>query len=753
MREKILEVINSSDMNLNAIEIMDRIQEKSTAEELRDVITILDDLCKEGILRTASGNTYKKNDLLTGIVDLHEKGNAHVIIEGMSDVFIPKNQMRRAFNKDKVLVEITNESKNEGKIVKVLERSLGKGIGEVYEDNGVLKVKPLDKNLPYNVVIDTKDFDLIDGLLVNLKYVKDIDKKTMLFEIDNIIAHKNAPDADFKLIASEFKIPLDFTEESKKEAKSLPQALTEEMILDGIEKGRIDFRNDIVFTIDGKDTKDIDDAIAVKTLSNGNSELAVHIADVSHFVKRQMALWKDAENKGNSTYLGDKVGPMFPIELSNGICSLNPEVDRFTLSCIMEIDNRGCCVNKKLQIGIIKSRKKMNYDAVQDIIENKYTDETKDYTTLVRVLNEGETIDTVAFENNMTVEELQKYNENFDGKNVNVPVRNIIKNMHILSKKIEDRKYRRGALEFESDEKKHIFDENGKVIDVKPRVQRESEKLIENFMIMANEAIAELFTEAGIPASYRVHGVPSQKSMEDYMKFLTSLGEVYHGKITTDNVSNKELQNLLEHFKKNPRYFAINRRLLRSMQKAYYGTENIGHFGIASPCYTHFTSPIRRFSDLLIHTIAKEFIISKSRDESRMKEWASYLTVICEHISEMERLSEKAEYAMDDMLDAEYMEGYIDENGNQVGGHIGEEFDAVVDSCLPSSFFVQTSNFVEGRVDLTSFKNHYKYDSELMAYTEGNKVKLRYGDKVRVKCINASKEQRRIDFALVRKIA
>lgn len=771
MREKILEIISESDMSLNPIEIMDRIKSKSTATELRDLIIELDNLCKEGVIRMTSGNSYKMNELLTGVVDLHQNGSAHVRIEGMEDVFIPKhtksikkgkknynvsnsnNMISLVGNRDRVLVEITDEAKKEGKIVKIIERSLGKGLGEVVVNNGKVEVKPLDKNLPYNVVVDADGFNLVDGLLVNLKFVKDIDKKTALFKVDNIIAHKNAPDADFRQISAEFGIPLDFTSESLKEASLFPQELTEEMITKALENGRIDFRNDLVYTVDGKDTKDIDDAIARKTLPNGNNELAIHIADVSHFVKRNMALWADAEKKGNSTYLGDKVGPMFPVELSNGICSLNENVDRFSLSVVMEIDNSGKRVNQKLCLGIIKSRKKMNYDAVQDIIENKETEDTKDYTTLTRVIKDNETIDTVAFENNMTVEELYKYNENFDGKNVNVPVKNIIKDAFVLSKKLDEKRKIRGEIEFLSDEKKYIFDENGKVIDVLPRVQRHAEKIIQSFMIEANEAIGDICKEYNIPAVYRVHGVPTQKSMEDYIKFLHSLGLTYNGKLTIENVSNKEIQKLLEHFSDNPKYEVINKRMLRSMQKAYYDPVNIGHFGISSPRYIHFTSPIRRFADLLIHTILVEFVINKSKDESRMKEWLSYLTVICKYISDMERLSEKAEYEMDALLDAEYMEGYTDESGNKIGGHIGEEFDAIVDTCLPNAFFVQTNKKIEGRVSLDSFKNHYTYDHNLMAYTEGNKVKLRYGDKVRVKCIRASRESRQIDFTLVRKIA
>ena len=752
MKEEILKIINSSERNLNATEILDKIKSNTTAEDLRSLLDELDSLCKEGLIRTCSGNTYKKNDLIVGVLDVHEKGNAHLLMDDGEDIFIPKNKMCGANDKDRVSVEITNKETNEGRVVRVLEKSLGNAIGEVYSEDGVLKVKCITKDLPYRVIVEESDLELVDGLLVKLKYVKNIDKHTVVASIDHIIAHKNAADADTRLIAEEFNIPVDFSKEALEEAKNMPEALTEEMINEALKEGAEDFRNDIIFTIDGKDTKDIDDAVSLKVLPNGNYELGVHIADVSRYVTEGSALWKEAFLRGNSNYLGDKVIPMLPIELSNGICSLNPNVDRFTISCIMEIDHSGKIVTKRITKGIIKSRKKMNYDAVQDIIEDKDTKDTNDYTTLEYVLKDGETLKSVAFENNMTESELLEYNPNFDSKVVNVPVRKIIKNMFASSKEIKASKHRRGELEFISDEKKHKYDENGKTIDVVPRVQREAENLIEDFMIAANESVASTFFEMSVPFVYRLHGQPSPKSMEDFMKFLHSLGEVYNKKFDTDNISNFELQDLMEHFKDKPIYKILNKKLLRSMQKAYYGIENIGHFGIASECYTHFTSPIRRFSDLLVHTSINEYLVNKNYEEKFMKDWAAYLTVACEHISETERVSEKAEYAMDDMQDAEYMEGYIDNNGNKIGGHVGEEFDAVIDTCLPHSFFVQTDKLIEGRVDLATTKGFYQYNENLMAYTRNNKVALRYGDKVRVKCIAASKDRREIDFELVRKL-
>ncbi|NLC48499.1 MAG: RNB domain-containing ribonuclease, partial [Tenericutes bacterium] len=575
----------------------------------------------------------------------------------------------------------------------------------------------------------------------------------VLTRIDSVIGHKNAPgkDTEIAMIAAEFGLRLEFPQEVQDEAKNVIKSLDEEAIQKEIKLGRKDFRKDISFTIDGKDTKDIDDAISLKILPNGNYELSVHIADVSNYVKPGSAIWNEAELRGNSNYLGNKVLPMLPIELSNGICSLNPNEDRFTETCIMEINHSGEVVNKQIVKGIIKSKKKMNYDAVQDIIEGKETEDTKDYTTLKYTIGSEETLESIAFQNNMTPYELKSYNKdsNFkEGEEINIPCDKILKNMHILSKILKDNKHRRGELEFISDEVKIIMDEDEKVIDIIAREQREAEKIIEDFMIVANESVATILNEEEIDIPYRNHDVPAPKKMDDYMKFLSLIGVSYNGIIDVENVTSKDCQKLLEYLKDKENFKMLNKKLLRSMQKAVYFPSNKGHFGIASKCYTHFTSPIRRMSDLLVHTAISNFLLSEELDNKFLNSWHSYLTTVCEYISERERNSEKCEYAVDDCLKAEYM---MDK--------IGEEFEATVDSTMPSSFFVQTDNFIDGRVDVVleneksiPVSGYYDYNENLMGYTRNNKLALRYGDRVCVKCINADKIKREIDFALVRKL-
>ena len=761
MREKIVEIITNSGRGLNPIEIMDLVKKNSTAEDLRSLIHELDLLCRDGVLRCTSGNNYIINDLLTGVVDEHEKGNAHILIDGEEDIFISKNNMKGAHNKDLVLVDLIDKTKREGKIVRILKRSLGSNVAEVVNDNGVLKVVPVTSNLPYEVVIEDTDLNLVDGLYVHLEYIDDLGHNRVLARIDKILGHKNALlnkagepteiSGEIAKIACEYEIPLMFREETLEEAKKMPKSLSKELIDEELSKGRVDFRNEIIYTIDGKDTKDIDDAISVKILPNGNYELGVHIADVSYYVKPGMSLWKEAEERGNSNYLGNKVIPMLPVELSNGICSLNPNEDRFTESCIMEIDHSGKVVNKKVCKGIIKSKKKMNYDAVQALIDKDFdSKELEGYDTLVYNLKDGETLADVAFKNGISTSELLEYNKDFNtsSKEVNVPCYKVIENAYKLSKEISAMKKRRGELAFLSDEAKIYQDDNDVPYDVKARDSRPAERLIEDFMVAANESVAEFLTEHKL-ATYRIHGMPLQKKMEEYLKFLELIGIHYPVKFNIEDISPLDVQHLLDYIKDEKMYKMLNKKLLRSMQKAVYSTENIGHFGIASPMYTHFTSPIRRMDDLLNHTSISYILGDKAIDSKLISSWNSYLATICEHISECERNSEKCEYAVDDMLKAYYMQD-----------HIGDEFEATVDTLLSGSFFVQTDNYIDGRCDIIEkgennyigVNSYYDYNENIMAYTRNNRVDLRYGDRVLVRCTASNPEAREIDFALIRKI-
>ena len=760
MRDKIILVLQLENRKLNPKEILDRIKPKSDVEDLRDLIDELNNMCREGILRTGSGNTYFFNDLTFGILDVHSSGSAHLLMKDGEDIFIRKPNLKGAHDGDMVSVDIINEATHEGKVVNILKRGLGKSFGEVVNENGKLSIKTFD-DFPFDLVFADTDINLVDGMYVHFDYIRDLDNHRVLVQIDKVLGHKNALKneigkttrnaEEIAKIACEFDIPLEFSKEALEEAKNMPKELTNIMIQEGINEGREDFRNDIIFTIDGKDTKDIDDAISIKMLPNGNYELGVHIADVSHYVKPGSALWIEAVKRGNSNYLGNKVIPMLPIELSNGICSLNQNEDRFTESCIMEIDHSGNVVNYRVCKGIISSRKKMNYDAVEDIIEDKETEDTKSYTTLDYIVKKGDTKESIAFENNMSPSELDEYNKNCEykvGDSVNIPVRKVIKNMQALSKILSAFKKRRGEISFESDEAYIKQDQDDEVVDVFPRVQRDAEKLIENFMVVANETIADYLTKHKM-ATYRIHEEPLMKKMDDFMKFLEVSGIHYPHKIDTSNISSMDIQRLLDFLRDHKAFRILSKKLLRSMQKARYSTDNLGHFGIASALYTHFTSPIRRIDDLLNHTSITKILEKEHMDKKALESWNAYLTYVCETASENERNSDECEYAVDDMLKADYMTH-----------HIGEEFVATIEDMFTSGFFVQTDNFIEGRVDNMLRGEdeipviaYYKYNEEQMAYTRNNRVDLRYGDRVLVKCTGADPATREVDFTLVKKVA
>ena len=781
MRDEILKILNSTNKKLNPIEIMDMIKENSTREELRELIHELDLMCRDGILRCSTGNTYILNDLLVGTVDLHEKGNAHIIIPNHEDVFIRRDLMKGARDKDTVSIEITDKYKNEGKVVNILKRSLGKSIGEVVDDNGRVYVKILEEGLPFEVEVENpKEINLVDGLIVHLEYVRDVSKRKVLAYIDYAIGHKNAVgnSTQLAIIGSEFGRRSVFPEEVLEEAKKFRTNERPEDVEKAIKEGRVDQRGETIITIDGKDTKDIDDAINTIISPNGNYLETVAIADVSDKVKMGSAIWKYAEEKGNSDYWGNKVAPMLPIELSNGICSLNPNEDRFAVSVEYELDHAGKIINPNVFISVIRSKQKMNYDAVQDIIDDKETEDTKDYVTLKYTVKDDETIGDIAFKYNLTTDELLKFNniEDFkSGNEINIPTRKYIKNHYVTYKIMEDALRRRGKINFEGKEPKHIFDENDNVIDIVPRVQREAEKIIECKMIYANEAFASFMvgklseiTSGLVPFVFRTHGNPNPKKIEEFLDMLEVYGIKLPFNIDPDNISSKQVAQIVEYLRDKNNFSAFNDKLLRCMQKARYTPENYGHFGIASPLYCHFTSPIRRMADLLVHTLFKVFVVEKNHDSNTLKFWGNYLNDICEKISMCEVDTEKCEYAVNDYLNALYMEK-----------RIGTIEEATIDNMFPGGFFASTEKLVDGRVDfflteqdanelmkLTDkdeifafveehkkvFSGYYDYNEKLYGYSRNGRMVLRFGDKVLVCCTGAYPDRREVDYALVRKL-
>lgn len=698
MKEKVLQILEENKKAMDLTSIMNYLNEDYEVEELNELKDILEELVKEGILAKNKDEEYmlfEISNFKKGKIEVTGSGNAFLLLEDEKDLFIPKREvdLHNAMNGDFVVVEVEKQKKGkkEGRIVNIIERNLGTSIGEIYFENGKPKVKLAKENENLNIVLEATNLNLVEGLLVKLKFIKETNKE-IIVRIEKVICHKNAPDSDILTILGEMDIPTEFNKETLEEAKNMPREIQEKDL-----EGRIDLRSELIFTIDGADTKDVDDAISLKILPNGNFELGVHIADVSHYVTEGSTLKEEALIRGNSVYLADRVIPMLPVELSNGICSLNPKVDRLAVSCIMEIDRNGNRLNYRIFKSVINSKKKMTYEDVNRVFDGENLDDYKEY-------------------------------------------KNVLFKMLELSEILNKTKKLRGEVEFSSPEVKLVVDENGKVTEVKKRVEGKSQKLIENFMIMANTAVGDHMFNMSAPFIYRVHEKPTPEKLKEVIKFLNILG-IHTDKIRFKNVNSKDIQSLLEELKENPYYDIINNQLLRSMQKAIYSNESLGHFALALKNYTHFTSPIRRYCDLMVHYFIDECYFKENLTKGFMDTWNNALPSICRHISETEVLSEEAERKVNNMKIAEYMEG-----------HIEEEYEATIDGTLPKGFFVITDNLINGFVSLETFEEYYSYNDELKAYLKDKAIVYRLGDRVLVKCIGASKEKRQVDFMVLKKV-
>ncbi len=698
MKEEVLKILEESKKSMDGVSIIRKMQGDYKTEELVKLLELLENLVKEGILIRNKNNEFmlfERSNYKKGIVEITKTGNAFLLLKEEKDLFIHKRDLEQynVMDGDLVVVEeIKIKGKKEGRIVNVLERSLDSGIGEIYFENGKPKVKLNNSKEDFKVILEETDLNLVDGLLVKLKFVKDVDKNITV-RIDRIICHKNAPDVDILSILGGMDIITEFSEETLEEARNMPKEISEKDI-----NGRIDLRSEMIFTIDGADTKDIDDAVSLKILPNGNYELGVHIADVSYYVREGSALKKEALQRGNSVYLADRVVPMLPVELSNGICSLNPEVDRFATSCVMEIDLNGNVKNYKIFKSIIKSRKKMTYEDVNKLFDGCAPEDYKEYE-------------------------------------------NVLNKMLELSEILNKAKKARGEVDFSSPEIKLIVDEDGKVTEIKKRSEGKGQKLIENFMIMANVTVGNHMFNMSAPFVYRVHKSPTPEKMKLCIQFINILGHKISKKINYNNISSKDIQIILEELKDASDYEIINKQMLRSMQKAIYLDESLGHFALALKNYTHFTSPIRRYCDLMVHYFIDECYFKNNITKDFIKHWEDNLPYICNHISETEVLAEDAEFAVNDMKIAEYMEN-----------HIGDEFEATIDGTLSKGFFIITDNLISGFVSLENLDGFYSYKEDLMAYMKNGKVAYRLGDRVKVKCIRASKEEKQVDFTVLGKV-
>lgn len=696
MKEKILEILKEETKGQNINEINNKLHLRGM-EEITELEDNLKELVTEGVLHMSKNREYmlmnNTKSLKVGKLRINKNGNGFVECEP-EDIFVHSNDLNGAINGDFVEVEIKtrlNDPEPEGYIRNILKRDLKNVVGEMVKDKKTLAFKPDDEKLNIEVKLTKESMKgCVEGHKVIISIIKEIGNRTFLGKVEKIIGHKNDPGVDILTIAAKHSIETEFSEEVKRELKNIPDEVCENDLI-----GRTDLTKEMIFTIDGDDTKDIDDAISVKR-DGKNYVLGVHIADVSNYVKVGSALYDSAFSRGTSSYLADTVIPMIPHQLSNGICSLNPEVIRLTLSCIMTIDNNGKVISYDIFPSYIKSRKQMTYKNVNKILDENIIPE-----------GYGEFADT-------------------------------LKLMHELSKILRQEKINRGYIDFGIDEAKVIQDENGKAIDIVKRIQGTGEKLIEDFMIAANETVATHISNMDLPFIYRVHDLPNAEKIEDFSNLIKQMGYQIHTNLS--KITPVTMQKLLNEFRDKDEFVILSDMLLRSMKKAIYSTNNIGHFGLASKNYTHFTSPIRRFPDLTVHRLLRTYLFENRIDMETINFNAKYLIDVAEHSSETEVNSVEAERDVLDMKMAEYMES-----------HIGEEYEGIISGVTNFGMFVELDNLIEGLVHISTLDGFYTYVPEMLSLISANKKnKYRIGDKVKIIVTNANKNQGIIDFELVK---
>lgn len=696
MKEKILEILKEETKGQNINEINNKLHLRGM-EEITELEDNLKELVTEGVLHMSKNREYmlmnNTKSLKVGKLRINKNGNGFVECEP-EDIFVHSNDLNGAINGDFVEVEIKtrlNDPEPEGYIRNILKRDLKNVVGEMVKDKKTLAFKPDDEKLNIAVKLTKESMKgCVEGHKVIISIIKEIGNRTFLGKVEKIIGHKNDPGVDILTIAAKHSIETEFSEEVKRELKNIPDEVCENDLI-----GRTDLTKEMIFTIDGDDTKDIDDAISVKR-DGKNYVLGVHIADVSNYVKVGSALYDSAFSRGTSSYLADTVIPMIPHQLSNGICSLNPEVIRLTLSCIMTIDNNGKVISYDIFPSYIKSRKQMTYKNVNKILDENIIPE-----------GYGEFADT-------------------------------LKLMHELSKILRQEKINRGYIDFGIDEAKVIQDENGKAIDIVKRIQGTGEKLIEDFMIAANETVATHISNMDLPFIYRVHDLPNAEKIEDFSNLIKQMGYQIHTNLS--KITPVTMQKLLNEFRDKDEFVILSDMLLRSMKKAIYSTNNIGHFGLASKNYTHFTSPIRRFPDLTVHRLLRTYLFENRIDMETINFNTKYLIDVAEHSSETEVNSVEAERDVLDMKMAEYMES-----------HIGEEYEGIISGVTNFGMFVELDNLIEGLVHISTLDGFYTYVPEMLSLISANKKnKYRIGDKVKIIVTNANKNQGIIDFELVK---
>ena len=672
-------------------------------DQNKEFFKILADMEKDGSIIRTKNNLYgipEKMNLVVGTLQGHRRGYGFLIPDNkeLDDVFISSDDLNGALHGDRLVVRVNLKSpeskKQEGEVIRILEHANETLVGLYESSKNFAFVIPVDTRINKDVFVTKSDSNgAQNGQVVEVKITKWADtRRNPEGFVTEIIGFKDEPGVDIKSIIMQHGLPEEFPEEVLTQAEKISETITPEEL-----EGRLDLRNTTTFTIDGADAKDYDDAISIDKLDNGNYKLGVHIADVTHYVREGTPLDKEALERGTSVYLVDRVIPMLPEKLSNGVCSLRPNEDRLTLSVMMEIDSKGKVISHSTHESVISSKERLIYTDVSDILECQDEALTKKYNHILKDL----------------------------------------KNMEDLAAILKDQRDRRGSINFDFPESRIVLDEKGNPIDIVRVERRVADGIIEEFMLITNETVSEYMHWSEIPFLYRIHEDPDPEKIEVFNKFIHNLGYSLKG---TQDVHPKELQQLIKKIQGEPEEKVISTLMLRSLKKARYSAVIDSHFGLASEHYSHFTAPIRRYPDLQIHRIIKEFINGQITDKE-IKKLNKRLPEVAEISSRMERRADEAERETDDLKKVEYMKDKI-----------GEEYDGIISGVLPSGFFVELENTIEGMVRISSLTDDYYIFSEQIYGFLGDRTKKVYklGDAVRIKVVGISIAARQIEFSLAK---
>lgn len=670
-------------------------------DQRNELKKVMDALVADGKVSVTQKGKYVKGTAkqLVGTYQAHARGFGFVTVEGQADdIFISEDDANGAFHMDQVEVVITKApegKRREGKIVRILSHGTVKLVGYFQKNKNFGFVIPDNDRFVKDIFVP---LERSKGAVTGHKVVVELtsygkDGKKPEGKVVEIIGHVNDPGTDIMSIVKGYDLPVEFPEKVLNQAERVAKDVTSADMA-----GRMDIRSWRMVTIDGEDAKDLDDAISI-TKEGENYQLGVHIADVTNYVQERSALDREAYERGTSVYLVDRVIPMLPHALSNGICSLNAGEDRLALSCIMTVNPKGEVIDHKIAETVVHIDQRMSYTSVKKILEDRDPEEMEVYKEFVPMF------------------EL----------------------MAELAKILREKRHRRGSIDFDFPESKIMLNADGTPTEIKPYDRNTATKIIEDFMLLANETVAEDYFWQEIPFVYRTHDVPDEEKIQKLCTFINNFGHSMH--VANKEVRPKEIQKLLAKVDGTPEGDFISRLALRSMKQAKYTPENTGHFGLAAQYYCHFTSPIRRYPDLQIHRIIKETLRGRM-NENRMEHYESILPEVTKHASQMERRAEEAERETIRLKKAEYMEQ-----------HIGEVFAGVISSITKWGMYVELENTVEGLIHVTNMHgDHYDYyEDRFEMIGEHTRKSYKLGQKVYVRVLDTDRLQRTIDFELVNK--